>query len=331
MTSLESLVLYGWNERVAAWWASVERGEWRPGRVVRVERAPGNQGFTGAGIVRLSDGEVLAATNAAPPAVGDWVAVHAGDEEIAIIHALLPRWSALTRQDPGDENTEQVLAANVDVVLIVAPLDRLRVSRIERELLVAWESGATPMVVLTKADLDRKAAARASDLTDRFRGTEVVLTSARTGAGLDALVAALQPNRTAVLFGPSGAGKSTLANALIGDDVLATGDVREGDHRGRHTTTTRQLIPLGRGGVLIDTPGLRSVGVWGGEEGLAAAFADVEQFTEACRFRDCRHESEPGCAVTDAVARGELEAARVESYRKLHREVRGFRAKTRRR
>ena len=327
-SAADRLAPYGWTDRVAALFSSLEaetdeemRAQWQPGRVVRVERAPKDQGFTAAAVVRLPDDEVLATCTEGLPAVGDWVAVRIVDEETRLIDAILPRHSALTRQDPGSEHAEQVLAANVDVVVIVAPLDRLKVTRIERELLVAWESGATPLVVLTKADLEPNADEIATDLSARLVGTEVVLTSARTGDGVDQLAATLRPNRTAVLFGPSGAGKSTLANALVGDDVLATADVREGDRRGRHTTTSRQLIVLPRGGVLIDTPGIRSLGVWRGEEGLAAAFADVEEHTANCRFRDCRHEREPGCGLTDAVASGTLDPARVASYRKLLREV----------
>lgn len=299
--------------------------------MVRVERAPGEQGFTSAAIVRTVDEEVLAASTGDRLAVGDWVAVRIVDEDTRLVHAVLPRRSTLRRQDPGSGQAEQLLAANVDLVLIVAPLDRLRVSRVERELLVAWESGARPVVVLSKADVAEDAAAAADAMARRTGGAEVVTTSARSGEGIDRISALLRPNLTAVLFGPSGAGKSSLANALLGDEVLATGEVRDADHRGRHTTTSRQLVPLPGGGVLIDTPGIRSIGVWGGEEGLSAAFADVQELAMACRFRDCRHEREPGCAVSDAVARGALDPARLDSYRKLLGEVRDERVRPKRR
>lgn len=299
--------------------------------MVRVERAPGEQGFTSAAIVRTVDEEVLAASTGDRLAVGDWVAVRIVDEDTRRVHAVLPRRSTLRRQDPGSGQAEQLLAANVDLVLIVAPLDRLRVSRVERELLVAWESGARPVVVLSKADVAEDAAAAADAMARRTGGAEVVTTSARSGEGIDRISALLRPNLTAVLFGPSGAGKSSLANALLGDEVLATGEVRDADHRGRHTTTSRQLVPLPGGGVLIDTPGIRSIGVWGGEEGLSAAFADVQELAMACRFRDCRHEREPGCAVSDAVARGALDPARLDSYRKLLGEVRDERIRPKRR
>lgn len=309
----------------------MEGDGWEPGRVVRVERAPAEQGFTSAAIVRTADDEVLAASTGDRLAAGDWVAVRIVDEETRLVHAVLPRRSALRRQDPGSGQAEQLLATNVDLVLIVAPLDRLRVSRVERELLVAWESGARPVVVLSKADVTEDTAAAADVMARRTGGAEVVTTSARTGEGIDRISALLRPNLTAVLFGPSGAGKSSLANALLGGEVLATGEVRDADHRGRHTTTSRQLVPLPGGGVLIDTPGIRSIGVWGGEEGLSAAFADVEELAAACRFRDCRHEREPGCAVRDAVATGTLDAARLDSYRKLLGEVRDERVRPKRR
>ena len=281
--------------------------------------------------MRLENDEVLATSTSDRLAVGDWVAVRVVDEETRLVHAVLPRRSALTRQDPGDEHSEQLLAANLDLVLIVAPLDRLRIARIERELLVAWDSGAQPVVVLSKADVAEDVDAVLADLNDRVTGADIVATSARTGAGVAQISAMLQPNKTAVLFGPSGAGKSSLANALLGDEVLATGAVREGDQRGRHTTTSRQLVPLPGGGVLIDTPGIRSISVWGGEEGLSAAFADIEELAEECRFRDCHHDREPGCAVRAAVERGDLHAERFASYRKLVGEVREVRARPKKR
>ena len=320
---MNPLAAYGWDDRVEAQFASVADGSLRPGRVRRVERSV--RTATGVGpsaIVALGDDEDVLATASEPLAVGDWVAVRiVRADEPAVIEHVLPRWSTLSRLDTATSQ-QQLLATNIDVVLILAPLDRLRVSRIERELLVAWESGATPVVVLTKADLARDPDRQAHRLRDRLSGTDVIVTSAATGVGVDAIARVLQPNRTAVLFGPSGAGKSSLANALLGDDVMETQEVRAGDQRGRHTTTSRHLLPLGRGGVLIDTPGLRGVGVWGGEEGLSVAFADVEQHIGQCRFRDCRHDREPGCAVLAAVEAGELTPERVANYRKLLEEVR---------
>ena len=313
-----TLLQYGWGERVAALYAEVAEAHHRPGRVVRVERA--SRLGRAACVVRLDSDEVTAVADVRP-AVGDWAVVGTDDEGTYVIDHLLPRWSKLARQDPGNENGVQVLAANLDYVAIFAPLDRLKVARIERELLIAWESGASPLVLLTKADLVDDAEAVAEDVRARLVGAEIVVTSSADGTGVRQVSELLQPNRTAVLFGPSGAGKSTLANALLGREALATGAVRENDQRGRHTTTSRHLLPLPGGGVLIDTPGLRALPIWEGEHGLAAAFADIEELAGSCRFRDCSHEREPGCAVTAAVAGGTLDPERMSSYRKLQLEV----------
>jgi ribosome biogenesis GTPase len=245
-------------------------------------------------------------------AVGDWVLVRD-----AVVQDVLPRWSALTRNDP--DGGVQVLAANVDLVIITAPGDRLSPARVERELALAWDSGGRPMVVLTKADL--VPSSTIDDLRARLVGVDVIPTSALSGVGITEVAEALRPDHTAVMLGPSGAGKSTLANALLGGDYLATGDVREGDRRGRHTTTSRQLMAVPRGGVLIDTPGLRSLGLTADSGGIAQAFSDIDRLADMCRFSDCRHDTEPGCAVTDALGSGGLDPERYESFQKLQREV----------
>jgi len=316
--TVDALVQYGWSDRVATLYEEVAGPGHLPGRVVRVERA--SRLGRAACVVRLEVGEVTAVADVRP-AVGDWVIVDQSAEGTHVVEHLLPRWSKLARQDPGNENGEQVLAANLDYVAIFAPLDRLKVGRIERELLIAWDSGASPLVLLTKADLVGDAEAIADDVRARLVGAEVVVTSSADGTGVHHVSELLQPNRTAVLFGPSGAGKSTLANALLGREALATGAVRETDQRGRHTTTTRHLLALPQGGVLIDTPGLRALPIWEGEQGLAAAFSDIEELARSCRFRDCGHEREPGCSVTAAVAAGDLDPERMASYRKLQLEV----------
>lgn len=309
--SFDGLVPFGWDERVATLYASVPAGDHVPGRVVRVER--------GACLVQGADGCRLAVAELLP-AVGDWVAMRLIDSERALLETILSRWSVLSRQDPA-RDVEQVLAANLDVVLIVAPTDRLHLARVERELLMAWESGAAPVVVLTKADLLEASDDIRVTAEQRLVGAEIVLTSTATGDGIDDVARILRPNRTGALIGPSGAGKSSLANALLGTNTLAIGDVRDNDRRGRHTTTTRQLVPVPGGGVLIDTPGLRSLPLWRGDEGLAAAFADVEELARRCRFGDCQHDREPSCAVLAAVAGGSLDRQRFDSYRKLSGEV----------
>lgn len=304
----DPLVPYGWDEEVAARFA-LEAGErHEPARVTTVHRGESDV-VTGAGVRRVT----------APPGVaaGDWVGV-VGDR----LDVVLSRHSALVRQRSGDDATRQVIAANVDVVLITVPLDReLNLNRLERELVVGWESGAVPAVVLTKADSHRDPASAVAAVVARDPRVEVVTTSAATGAGMDEVAAMLQPNRTAVLLGSSGAGKSTLANRLLGADVQATAAVRAGDAKGRHTTTTRDLLVVPTGGVLIDTPGIRSLILWSAEEGLSAAFPDIEDLAASCRFRDCDHGPEPGCVVRAAVAEGALSPERLASYQKLKAEV----------
>ncbi len=277
-----------------------------PGRVVRVER--------GGCAVALADGEHAARSTLAV-AVGDWVVVRRRRDDL-LVGAVAPRWSQLTRRDA--EGLTQVLAANIDIVFITAPADRLSAARVERETVVAWDSGAQPVVLLTKSDLAEPGLVE--QLRARLVGVDVIATSAVTGAGVDRVADALRPCRTAVLLGPSGAGKSSLANTLLGTDRLAVGDVRAGDRRGRHTTSVRQLLAVPTGGVLIDTPGLRSLALAGGE-GVSSTFPDVEALAARCRFADCHHEQEPGCAVVAAVDAGELDARRVANYHKLRREL----------
>jgi ribosome biogenesis GTPase len=255
------------------------------------------------------------------PAVGDWVALGAEEDGAASIHAVLPRRGAFVRKAAGETTEAQVLAANVDVALIATALPAdLSERRIERYLALAWESGAVPVVVLTKADLadDVDAAARAVRAV--APGADVVAVSSVSGEGLEALDRWLRPGRTAVLLGSSGVGKSTLVNRLMGGEVLRTGAVRD-DGKGRHTTTHRQLFRLASGALLIDTPGMRELQLWSADDGLEAAFADVEALAAGCRFGDCRHQAEPGCAVRDAAERGALDPERLASWHRLRREL----------
>jgi ribosome biogenesis GTPase / thiamine phosphate phosphatase len=311
---LLQLLPYGWDDRVQALYRTAVADSddaLEPGRVVRVER--------GGCFVRTPDVEELAVADE-QVAVGDWVVIRRPDPSTVLVDRVLPRWSSLRRQDPG-RDVEQVLAADLDLVLVTAAADRLNLNRLERELVVAWESGAAPVVVVTKADLVDDPDELGDEARTRLNGCDVIVTSSSTGSGVDEVSAVLQPNRTAVLLGPSGAGKSTLANALLGEDLLATGAVRADDLRGRHTTTSRQLVPLPGGGVLIDTPGLRALPLWRGTDALGSAFADIEELAAGCRFNDCHHDREPGCAVVAAVESGALSEARLASYSKLQREV----------
>ena len=240
-----------------------------------------------------------------------------------MIHGLVPRAGAFTRKVAGETTEEQVIAANVDVAFLVAGLDHdFNPRRLERYVVAVWESGATPVLVLNKADLGERVEERQAEAAAAAPGVAVVALSARERTGLETLGAWLEPGCTVALLGSSGAGKSTLVNALLGEDRQATGEVREDDSRGRHTTTRRELIVLPGGALLIDTPGLRELQLWSGEESLAGAFPDVEALAASCRFRDCRHAGEPGCAVRAAVESGALEEARFESWVKLQRELR---------
>jgi ribosome biogenesis GTPase / thiamine phosphate phosphatase len=265
------------------------------------------------------------------PAVGDWVALQGDDRSGTglVVAAVLPRRSRFARAAVGGRTSAQVLAANVDAALLVAGLDGdLNARRLERYLAAAWDSGATPAIVLTKADLCPDPVAAVAEVAERHPGVEVQAVSAPEGRGLEGLARLLSPGRTAVLLGSSGAGKSTLLNALLGGEVQDTGEVRASDGRGKHTTTRRQLFALPSGAMLIDTPGLRELALWGVDEAsLEATFEDVDALAAACRFRDCAHQAEPGCAVQVAIASGELEAGRLDGYQKLQREARRQRAR----
>jgi ribosome biogenesis GTPase len=252
--------------------------------------------------------------------VGD--RVHLDVEAVPVsVAAVAPRSTLLSRAASDGTSAEQGLAANVDVVVVVEPVaPSPSLGRIERLLVLAWSSGAGPLVVLTKTDLSPDLAGVLEGVQMAAPGVEVLAVSAQRGDGLDALRAHLGPGRTFVLLGPSGAGKSTLVNALAGETLLETGEVR-GDGRGRHTTTHRELVQLPDGSSLIDTPGLRAVGVVGDAASLDDVFAEIAELADACRFRDCAHESEPDCAVQGAVADGELPQRRLASWRKLQREI----------
>jgi ribosome biogenesis GTPase / thiamine phosphate phosphatase len=263
-----------------------------------------------------------AATRADYPAVGDWVAIDVpssgGD---ARIRAMLPRSSRFSRRAAGDPTEEQVVAANIDVVFLVSGLDGdFNPRRIERYLLTAWDSGATPVIVLNKVDLVDDVDPYVAEVESIAQGVSIVAVSAKRPDTMSALRDRIGNGRTAALLGSSGVGKSSIANALIGEELLRTRDVRAADSRGRHVSTTRQLLLLPGGGILIDTPGMRELQLWDTAGSLAGAFADIEALAAGCRFRDCKHAGEPGCAVAEAVTQGELSAGRLESYRKLQLE-----------
>jgi ribosome biogenesis GTPase len=292
-------------------------------------------GGTGAGrVVRVDRNRVLVADqdgqarlpyprSGLTPATGDWVWLGSNAAGEPIIAGVLPRRSELSRKRAFEGSSEaQVLGANMDIVGVVVPVDRpLTHNRLERTLVAAWDSGATPLVVITKADLAEVADDVVGQVVVQAAGVDVVTTSAEQGDGLDELLAHLPRGATIVLLGPSGAGKSTLINALVGFEAQETGAVRAGDGRGRHTTTSRELVPLSGGSVLMDTPGVRGFGLFDAEDGMDEVFGDLEQLFDQCRFADCAHGREPGCVVHAALASGALDGRRWASYLKMQREL----------
>lgn len=318
----------GWSDFFADAFAAHAEAGLDPARVTVVNR--------GGYVAHLPDGELPAEVSGrfrhesrGPedfPAVGDWVAVRRRPGETrVIIHAVLPRKTRFSRTGAGRSGEQQILAANVDAVFLLSSLNQeFNPRRLERYLTLARDSGAQPVVVLTKADLCDDPGPFIRDTEAVASGAPVLAVSCRTGKGVKALVKQLPPGHTAVLLGSSGVGKSTLINRLMGDEWQDVLPVRETDDKGRHTTTRRELFILPSGGLLIDTPGLRELQLWDGAEGLEETFADVEAIATGCRFTDCAHESEPGCAVRAAAAAGQIDPARLTSFQKLQLEVKQF-------
>jgi ribosome biogenesis GTPase len=323
--SATSLGALGWSAHFAEAYRPFEGDGFVPGRVAVQHR--------GAYVVWTEAGELSAelagrlrhdGTDGADlPVTGDWVVLRPyPDGSGATIHAVLPRRTAFSRTEAFRAVSEQVLAANVDAVFVVTGLDGdLNLRRLERYLATAWESGADPVIVLSKADLCPDVPGAVAEVETVALGVSIHAVSCVTGQGIDELRPHLGGNRTVALLGSSGVGKSTLINCLLGEEALATGEVRT-DGRGRHTTTARELVALPGGGIVLDTPGLRELQLWDAGEGLGTTFGDVEALFEQCRFRDCRHEKEPGCAVKRALADGSLDQDRYRSYQKLQRELR---------
>ncbi|MFK0217182.1 ribosome small subunit-dependent GTPase A [Streptomyces vinaceus] len=327
--SASALAPFGWDEAWEAEFAPYTGQGLVPGRVVRVDRGQCDV-MTADGIVHADTAFVTPHDPMRVICTGDWAVVEtAGNPRY--VRTYLPRRTAFVRSTSSKRSEGQILAANVDHAVIAVSLAvELDLGRIERFLALAWESGAQPLVVLTKADLVPDPVTLAhlvQDVETTAPGVDVLTVSSHTGEGTDVL-AAVVAGGTSVLLGVSGAGKSTLANALLGADVMAVQATRDADGKGRHTTTTRNLLALPGGGVLIDTPGLRGVGLWDAGTGVGQVFSEIEEYAADCRFHDCAHEAEPGCAVLAAVAGGELPERRLESYRKLLRENQRIVAKT---
>ncbi|WP_239096219.1 ribosome small subunit-dependent GTPase A [Streptomyces sp. SID11385] len=316
------LAPYGWDEEWVEVFAPYAAEGLVLGRVVRVDRGQCDL-VTAEGTVRADTAFVVPRDPMKVVCTGDWAVVDPAGEDPRYVRTLLPRRTAFLRSTSSKRSEAQVLAANVDFAVVAISLgDELELGRIERFLALGWESGATPVLVLTKADLVPDPETRAHLLADAASaapGVEVLAVSGDTGEGVPGL-RRLLAGGTSVLLGRSGAGKSTLANALAGAEHMRVQAVRDQDGKGRHTTTTRNLIPLPAGGVLIDTPGLRGVGLWDAGHGVGQVFAEIQEYADDCRFLDCAHESEPGCAVREAVESGALPQRRLDSYRKLQRE-----------
>ena len=319
---MTELVKFGWTDYFAKHF--VETGDYMPARVVAQHRTGYRVQTDTAELPARTAGRLRyqAPSPAELPAVGDWVVAQAAAEGAEVtIHRVLPRKSRFSRKVAGTRTEEQVVAANVDTVWIVSSLDQdFSLRRIERYLTLAWESGANPVIILTKSDLGDDADRRTCEVESIAIGTRVHTTSSVTGDGLSELRAYFCNHATVALLGSSGVGKSTLINALAGAPLQQTAEVR-GDGKGRHTTTYRQLLRLPSGGLIIDTPGMRELQLWESQTGLADTFGDIDEFAKDCRFSDCRHAAEPDCAVVDAVRRGELAEDRLQSYQKLQREL----------
>ena len=323
---VDALVALGWDEGWERAFDPFRLDGLTPARVAIPHR--------GAFDVLTAEGEVRArasgrlrheaGSTAELPTVGDWVALDLGDGESPTIEAVLPRRTKFSRRSAEDGDAtarEQVVAANVDVVFVVTSLaDEVKIRTLERYLTLAWESGARPVILLTKADVVDDAERVADEIAGIGSEVPVLTVSSRSGLGLDSVRGELGQGVTGALLGPSGAGKSTLVNALVGDELLETGGLSDRGS-GRHTTTRRQLVLLPGGGLLIDNPGMRELHLWLADVGLEEAFPDIVELEAQCRFADCRHDTEPGCAIRAALEDGRLEAERWRSYRALRDEL----------
>lgn len=316
---------FGWSEFFETGFKFYEGQDYAVGRVALEHK----------NIYRVytQDGEVLAeisgrlrheAVNRSDlPAVGDWVVIRSRPErDRAMIHAILPRRTSFARKTAGSRTQEQIVGANVDTVFLLTSLNQdFSLRRIERYLVIAWESGANPIVILSKSDLCDRVADAIDEVRSVARGMPVHAVSVVTGDGLQDIAQYFQRGQTAAMLGSSGVGKSTLINHLAGVDLLKVQTVREHDDRGRHTTTHRELVLLPAGGLVLDTPGMRELQLWDGDESLQLVFDDIEAFASRCYFSNCGHQDEPRCAVREALATGTIDGARFESYEKLQREL----------
>jgi ribosome biogenesis GTPase / thiamine phosphate phosphatase len=326
-----SLSRWGWNSYFEALWNETECKDAMPARVVAQHRKCWRIAGAFGECLAEASGKLRLAAEAGDdwPTVGDWVSVEINRlRDFALVRMVLPRRNQFARKAPGRRIEEQVIAANVETALVISALDGdVNPRRAERYIAQCWESGVRPVLILNKADACEDAGEKAAVMERVALDIQVHVVSARTGQGMEEVERLFMPGQTLVMLGSSGVGKSTLTNRLLGQSLQKVNDVRANDSRGRHTTTTRELFALPGGALLIDTPGLRELQLWNGEEGLAQAFADIHLLATRCRFKDCRHETEPDCAVQAAVQAGTLNLARLENQRKLIREQEFLRRK----
>ena len=302
------------------------------GQVVKLDRGYPLVRTDGGAFVRCEHATALVKGEEVRAVIGDFVEVSVPEgHDKGIIECILPRSRAFVRKDPTERALPQVLAANFDRVFVAQPLSDVNVRRLERELVLAYETGAAVTVVLTKADLaesdDEVAAVRERVRALAGPDVQTIIVSADDPASVEAVRALVPPNTTAVLIGKSGVGKSSLINMLVGSEMQETTPVRDRDGKGRHTTVSREMVPIPGGGFMMDMPGVRGLGLWEADTGIGAAFSDVEEVAEQCRFRDCRHEDEPGCAVRAAVEAGDISPERFASYQALRRETKDLRVR----
>jgi ribosome biogenesis GTPase / thiamine phosphate phosphatase len=322
---MSDLSALGWDATFASAYRRFDRPDATPGRVLRADRGVCTV-LSSAGVVRASlAGNVLLGAAADPvnlPCAGDWVVLRRWPDRRMTVELVLPRRTALIRRTSDKDSSGQMLAANMDTVAVVEPMHPAPDdARVERLLALAWESGARPLIVLSKSDTAVDPPAVGRQLAELAPGVRVLPVSVHDGTGVDELREYVAPGRTLALLGRSGAGKSTLVNALAGTDVMGVQEIRRADGKGRHTTAYRNLVLIPGGGAVLDTPGIRGVGLLDTAGGLDRAFADVAELATMCRFGDCHHDGEPGCAIADALADGTLTPRRLESWRKLQREV----------
>ncbi len=315
---------YGWNEFFEKEWKKNSAAGMFPGRVIadygQIVRVITEEGELSVNrpVNRPEEAMLLA--------VGDWVALeYSQDAKAHHIRFVLARKTKFSRAGAGRELKEQIVAANVDTVFLIQSLNRdFNMRRLERYIITAWESGAIPVVVLTKADCCDEVEEKTAIACSAVPGVEVIAISCITGEGVDEIRKHLAPGKTIALLGSSGVGKSTLLNYLAGKEILKTGEIREDDDRGRHTTTHRELVLLPEGGLILDTPGMRSLSLWEADTGMELMFGDIEEMVKQCRFHDCKHKNEPGCVIRFALNKGTLDRKRWESWLKLQKELVNF-------